>query len=270
MRIGLALSGGAARGIAHIGVLKYLEERGIKPTCLAGTSAGSIVGALYCSGKNVAELKQVAESMSWKELLHFSFPKMGIIDSSHLLKKLQEHLGPISFEELDIPLIVNAVDLLSGKEIVIEKGRVAEAVQASCAIPGIFTPVKTNKRLLVDGGLLDNLPVIHLANRNLDHIIAVNVGAQRPLSREPGNIFEILIQSFDIIRRHQDMPACEHADSLIEPDLGDIAFHDTGNPGLLIDRGYEAAKKILDGVNLERKRGRFTAWFDKRRKAQGK
>lgn len=270
MRIGLALSGGAARGMAHIGVLKYLEERDLKPYCIAGTSAGSIVGSLYSSGKSVQQLVEIASTMSWRNMISFSFPKKGIIDSTRLLKILKQHLGDITFAELKIPLVVNAVDISNGEEIVIEEGPVAEAVQASCAIPGIFTPVKWNNRLLVDGGLLDNVPARHLSDRNLDYIIAVNVGAQWPLQKEPGNIFEILIQSYDVIRRHRDMPAYECTDVIIEPELGDITFHDTSNPGIIIDRGYDAARKALEEVTFEKKRGLLSFLTRKREKAKAK
>jgi len=268
MKIGLALSGGAARGIAHIGVLKYLDEHDLVPCCVAGTSAGSIVGSLYCSGKTVKQLVKIASTMSWRNLINFSFPKKGIIDSRKLLEIIKEHLGEITFNDLEIPLLVNAVDLLSGEEVVFEKGPVAEAVQASCAIPGIFTPVKLDNRLLVDGGLLDNVPAVHLKDRNIDHIIAVNVGAQRPLQKEPGNIFEILIQSYDIMRRHRDMPAYENTDTIIEPELGDINFHDTSKTGILIDRGYDAAKKALDGKSFVKKRGFFSIFSRKREQAK--
>ncbi len=250
MKFGLALSGGAARGIAHTGVLKYLAEIDLKPCCVAGTSAGSIVGSLYCSGKTVGELEEIALKMSWKDLVKVSVPSKGLIDSSNLLDVIKEHLGEISFKDLKIPLIVNTVDLLSGAEIAIDKGALAEAVTASCAIPGIFTPVKKDNYLLVDGGMLDNLPAALIKKKDVDHIISVNVGAQNPLLDEPGSIFEVLIQSFYIIRRQRDKSAYDITDTMIEPDLGDIAFHDTAETELLIKRGYEAAKKALAGVDL--------------------
>lgn len=266
MKIGLALSGGAARGIAHIGVLKYIEEKKIKISCIAGTSAGSIVGSLYCSGKSIEQLSKIASTMSWRDLINFSFPKKGIIDSKLLLRLLKEHLGDMVFSDLKTPLVVNAVDLSNGEEIVIEEGPVVEAVQASCAIPGIFTPVKWNNRLLVDGGLLDNLPARHLSDRNMDYIIAVNVGAQRPLQKEPDNIFEILVQSYDIIWRNRDMPAYDYSDVIIEPELGDISFHDTSKPDILIDRGYDAAKEALGKMDVGEKRGLLS--FIKRKRGQ--
>ena len=269
MKIGLALSGGAARGIAHIGVLQYLEEQGAKICCLAGTSAGSIVGSLYCSGKTTDELVDIASSMSWKSLVKFSLPKKGLINSEKLLKMLKEYLGDITFDDLELPLLVNAVDLLSGKEVIMDEGPVAEAVVASCAIPGIFTPVKKDKYLLVDGGLLDNLPAALLKDKNVDHIISVNVGAQIPLDKEPESIFEILVQSFDVVRRQRDLPAQKYTDTMIEPDLGDIPFHDTSKVDELIKRGYEAAQEALKGLDFQKKPGRISKWLSKRKKKSG-
>ncbi len=268
MKIGLALSGGAARGIAHIGVLQYLEERNIKPCCIAGTSAGSIVGAYYCSGRSISEIKKLAAKMSWKELFKLTVPRKGLIKSYRLLEMLEEQLGDTTFDQLKIPLIVNAVDLVSGEEVLFTEGPVAGAVAASCAIPGIFTPVRFDGRLLVDGGLLDNVPAAHMKGRNVDFIIAVNVVAQKPLQREPENIFEILTQSYDIIRRYRDTPACSHADALIEPELGNYSFWDSSKADELIERGYEAAKEALDDLDLKKKKGRIAAWFSSKKEAK--
>jgi NTE family protein len=268
MKIGLALSGGAARGIAHIGVLKYLEERNIKPCCIAGTSAGSIVGAYYCSGRSLSEIKNLATKMSWKDLFKLTVPRKGLIKTSRLLVMLEYQLGNITFDQLKIPLIVNAVDLISGEEVLFTKGPVARAVAASCAIPGIFTPIKLDNHLLVDGGLLDNIPTAHLGKKDVDFIIAVNVVAQKPLQKEPESIFEILIQSYDIIRRYRDIPACKHADALIEPDLGDYSFWDSSKADELTERGYRAAKEALDHLDLKKKKSRFAAWFSSKKEAK--
>jgi len=265
MNIGLALSGGAARGIAHIGVLQYLEERGVKPCCIAGTSAGSIVGALYCSGKSVEELTHIASVMSWKDLIRIAIPRKGLIKSSLLHKSLVEYIGDITFEELKIPLIINAVDLLEGEEVLFEEGPVIDAVTASCAIPGIFSPVRLEKRLLVDGGLLDNVPSAHMGNKEVDYVIAVNVTAQRPLKKEPENIFEVLVQAYYILLHQRDIPSYKHADILIEPNLGDYSFWDTGKSKQLIREGYKAAAAALGDVNLKKSSNRFTKWLKRRK-----
>ncbi len=266
MNIGLALGGGAARGIAHIGVLHYLEERGVKPCCIAGTSAGSIVGALYCSGRSVEELIQIASVMSWKDLIHLSIPRKGLISSSLLRKTLEKYIGGITFDELKIPLAVNAVDLLEGEEVLITEGPVLDAVTASCAIPGIFSPFRFNRRLLVDGGLLDNVPTAHLVGKKVNYIIAVNVTAQRPLKKEPDNIFEVLVQSYYILLHQRDIPAYKHADILIEPNLGNYSFWDTGKSKQLIREGYKAAAAALGDVNLIDSGSRLKEWFKKRKK----
>ncbi len=268
MKIGLALSGGAARGIAHIGVLHYLEERNIKPCCIAGTSAGSIVGAYYCSGRSTSEIKAIVSKMSWKDLFKLTVPRRGLIKISRLLVMLEEQLGDTSFDQLKIPLIVNAVDLVSGEEVLFTEGSVAKAVAASCAIPGIFTPIRLNDRLLVDGGLLDNVPAAHIKDKDVDFIIAVNVVAQKPLQREPESIFEVLIQSYDIIRRYRDIPACKNADALVEPDLGEFSFWDSSKADEIIERGYKAAKEALDHVELKKKKGRIATWFSSKKEAK--
>jgi NTE family protein len=265
MNIGLALSGGAARGIAHIGVLQYLEERGVKPCCIAGTSAGSIVGALYCSGKSVEELIHIASVMSWKDLVRISIPRKGLIKSSLLHKTLEEYIGNITFEELEIPLVINAVDLLEGEEVLFREGPVIDAVTASCSIPGIFSPYRWKQRLLVDGGLLDNVPSAHMGQKDVDYVIAVNVTAQRPLKKEPENIFEVLVQSYYILLHQRDIPAYKHADALIEPNLGDFSFWDTGKNRQLIREGYKAAAATLCDVNLKKSSNRFAKWLKKRK-----
>ena len=266
MKVGLALSGGAARGIAHIGVLKYLEECNVNLCCIAGTSAGSIVGSLYCSGKSVDELQEVSESMSWKDLVRISWPRRGIIESERLLKVIKQYLGDAKFEDLNLPLLINAVDLISGKEIIMKQGALAEAVTASCSIPGIFTPVKSGGYMLVDGGLLNNIPAALLKDQDLDYIISVNVGAQSLLQKEPDNLIEVLIQSFDVIRRQHVQNASDYADLVIEPDLSEFAFHDTGKVEPLIKEGYQAARKALKDIDLSGKKGRISSFFKKGKK----
>jgi len=261
MEIGLALSGGAARGIAHIGVLQYLEERGVKPCCIAGTSAGSIVGALYCSGKSIDQLAKIASEMSWKDLVTVSLPRMGMIRSSLLIKMLKGYLGDITFKDLELPLIINAVDLLTGEETIFTDGLVAEAVAASCAIPGIFSPVRLKNRLLVDGGVIDNIPAALLIERNIEFVIAVDVTAQKSIKKEPDNIFEVLIQSYHILLHQRDIQAKKQADILIEPELGDFSFWETGKSKHLIRQGYKAAAEALDQVDLKKKKPGIFGWL---------
>jgi NTE family protein len=261
MRIGLALSGGAARGIAHIGVLKYLEEREVKISRVAGTSAGSIVGAFYCAGIPLSEIEQIMLELNWKDVFKLTLPRIGLVNSLFLEKFIEAHIGRITFEELKTPLLVNAVDLLCGKEVIFKEGPVAPAVRASCAIPGIFTPVRIEDRLLVDGGLLNNIPAKPLQEEGVDYLLAVDINAQRPLLSEPQNIFEVLMQSFYIVQMNRDLMIHEYADAIVEPVLGDISFWDITRAEELIQRGYDAGRSCLERVDFGRRRNRFWNWF---------
>lgn len=261
MSIGLALSGGVVRGVAHIGVLKYLAERRIALCHLAGTSAGSIVASLYCAGMPVDEIERVALNFTWKDLVRLKVPRLGLIDSSLIEEFMEKLIGRIDFAGLKIPLLVNAVDLLSGEEVVLDSGPVATAVRASCAIPGIFTPVKLDDKILVDGGLLNNVPAKLLRNRGIGRVIAVDLKERKPLAREPQSILEVLVQSFDIVQRNQHRACHGYADILIEPDLAGIPAWDAGQAELLIRRGYEAAREALAQPGRLRKKRRLLAWF---------
>ena len=182
------------------------------------------------------------------------------------MKVIKQYLGDVKFEDLDLPLSINAVDLISGKEIIMKQGALAEAVAASCSIPGIFTPVKSGGYMLVDGGLLNNIPASLLKDQNLDYTISVNVGAQSLLQKEPDNLIEVLIQSFDVIRRQHDQNASDYSDLVIEPDLSEFAFHDTSKVKPLIDAGYKAASEALENVGLSKKKSRVSSFFSKNKK----
>lgn len=258
MKIGLALSGGVARGIAHIGVLKYLEEQQIKLSCLAGTSAGSIMAGLYCAGIPLDNLEKIALSFSWKDLFKLTLPRFGLVDSTLLEKLIKSYIGNITFSELKVPLLINAVDLIKGKEVVFDSGPVALAIRASCAIPGIFTPVKINGQLLVDGGVLNNVPARLLKEKGMDMVIAVDVNAaEKKLTEAPQNIFEVLIQAYEIIQWNQRRACHSYADILVKPALNDISAWDLSQGPLLIERGYEACRQSLSGPVLKKMRGGF-------------
>jgi NTE family protein len=268
MKIGLALSGGVARGIAHIGVLKYLEEREIELSFLAGTSAGSIMAGLYCAGIPLIDMEKIALAFSWKDLFKLTLPRFGLVDSFLLEKLVEEYIGRIDFSELKTPLLVNAVDLVQGEEIIIDSGPVVTAIRASCAIPGIFTPVKLKEMLLADGGVLNNVPAKPLKDKGMDRVIAVDLNAQKPLLETPQNIFEVLIQSYEIIQRNQRQASHAYVDLLIEPDLGDISVWDIGKGALMIERGYEACRRALEGTGtLLSRRGLFKRFGRKLRRS---
>ncbi len=261
MKIGLALSGGVARGIAHIGVLKYLAERQIELSFLAGTSAGSIMAGLYCAGIPLADIEKIALGFSWKALFKPTLPRFGLVDSALLEKMIEGYIGGISFTDLKIPLLINAVDLVKGEEVVIDSGPVKTAIRASCAIPGIFTPVRLNGMLLADGGVINNIPAKLLKDKGLDRVIAVDLNAQNPLLEAPQNIFEVLIQSYEIIQRNQRQASHAYVDLLVEPVLGDISAWDVGKGAEMIERGYEACRNALAGSGARIIKGGFLKRF---------
>ena len=177
-KVGLALGGGGARGWAHIGVINAVRELGIPIHCVAGTSMGALVGAAFTSGK-IDELHQVALDLDWKRMLYYftelSFPRMGLIDGTRIVELVKEHSIPSDIRDLPLPFAAVATDVLTGKEVVLEDGSISEAVRASIAIPGIFTPVARGEELLVDGGLVNPLPVNIATRMGADFVIAVDV-----------------------------------------------------------------------------------------------
>jgi len=244
-KIGLALGGGAARGLAHIGVLEILEREKIPIDMIAGTSAGAAIGALFAQGKNTSELKELVRKWDWKQraqMLDLSLPKSGFIAGRKIKQLLKSIIGDVKFSDLKLPFACVATDINTGEEIVINQGSVLEAVRASISIPIIFTVVKRNGRYLVDGGLVNPVPVSVLKNMGADFIIAVNVmprlnkqlepvyletpaAGEKSATKEP-NIFSIILKMFSIINGQVVGTSLNGADVIIEPRLVNINLGD--------------------------------------------
>ncbi len=179
-KVGLALSGGGARGLAHIGVLKVLEREDIPVDFLAGTSMGGIIAAAYAAGLSIEYIEKEALRMGRLRnlitLMDRSLPRLGLFEGQKVQEYLAGHLGDITFDELKIPLALVAVDLETGEEVVLRKGRVVDAVRATISLPGVFAPYRLDGRLLVDGGVLNNLPADVVREMGADAVIAVDVG----------------------------------------------------------------------------------------------
>jgi len=249
MQLGLALSGGAARGIAHIGVLKYLEKRKFKPDIIAGTSAGSIVGGLYCAGYSPREIEEIALNMNWRKIFRYSrirFPRLGLIDIEFLDRMLGDFLGGKTFADLKTPLIITAVDLENHCPLFIEEGDLMSAIRGSCAIPGIFFPVQRNNKALVDGGVLHNIPTLPLSEHRVETILAVDVNAHRSPERSPRNIFEVIYQSLYMVNRYRETEDASLAKYLIVPDLQEIGMWDLNKTEELVELGYQKAQEVLE------------------------
>ena len=181
-KIALALGSGAARGWAHIGVIRALSEVGIRPDCVAGTSIGALVGAAYASGR-IPSLEKVARELDWKKvvsLFDVVFPRSGLIDGRKIADSIRDHVEPGDIEDLPLPFCAVSTNLATGREVVIQDGDVVEAVRASISVSGMFTPVKRDAMILVDGGLVNPVPVGVARRMGADYVIAVDVTQDRP------------------------------------------------------------------------------------------
>ncbi|MFO8064015.1 MAG: patatin-like phospholipase family protein [Spirochaetota bacterium] len=243
-KVGLALGGGAARGIAHVGVIKVLEEHGVNVHYVAGTSAGSLMGALYCAGHTWREIRDIAREINWGDLVQPSLFSMGLVNPSKLEKMLEKLISNKTFADLQIPLRVVAVDLLTGELIVFREGSVARAVRASSSIPGIFSPLEDDGRLLVDGGVKNNIPADIVKEMGADTVIAVDVNANALKPEGPENVFDVMMYSMRIMLDDEQRVA-EHADFLIRPNLESFSYYNLKNAEKLIDRGEAAAREQI-------------------------
>ncbi|WP_245596818.1 patatin-like phospholipase family protein [Shimazuella kribbensis] len=226
-KIGIALSAGAARGFAHLGVLKVLQEANIPVDYIAGSSMGSFIGALYSNGLDLEMVKHLAVHLKRKHWVDVTLPGLGFItgDKMQALTRLLTHHK--NLEDLPIPLAVVTTDLLNGEKIVFQTGPVADAVRASISVPGVFEPVPYKDRLLVDGGVADRLPISVVRDMGADFIIAVDV-LSKSHEVQVKNIFDVITQAITIMERQILAQQELTADFLVLPEVGDIAptaFH---------------------------------------------
>ncbi len=243
--IGLALSGGAARGFAHIGVVKVLQQNEIPIAYVTGTSVGSIVGALYCGGYDWQEMIDIAQSLKWQELVSPTLSGMGLVSSKKLEGFMGELLGEMDFDELEIPFRAVAVDISRGEEVVFSSGPVARAVRASSAVPGIFEPLMEDDRALVDGGVMNNLPVALARDMGARKVIAVDLNADRADVAQPVNLLDVTLRSFVMLLNVSSVDGRADADVLIQPKLDEFSYHDLSVADELVKRGEDAATEVL-------------------------
>jgi NTE family protein len=246
--VGLALSGGAVLGAAHVGVLEVLEQHGVRPSYVAGTSAGSVVGAVYCAGVSLRRIRLAALQLEWAQLGSVVLPRRGFLDGGRLEESIVDMIGDRTFDDLEIPFAAAATDLVSEELVILNEGRVAEAVRASCALPGVFTPIEREGGLLVDGGLINNLPVSAVREMGADYVIAVDLSAPPSGVREvPGSLFEIWFLSVATLIRNAHREA-SLADAVICPDVGEFSWIDIARIPTLIERGRQAAEAAVPQI----------------------
>jgi len=261
-KVGLALSGGSARGLAHIGVLSVLEKEGIPIDIIAGTSMGAIVGAVYTAGKDINLIKKIATSLTKKRvfsLLDPTLPKTGSIKGEKFQSWLRSIIGDIDFDDLRIPFACVATDITTGEEVIIKEGSVLEGVRASYSMPIIFTPVRWQGRYLVDGGLVNPVPVRIAREMGADFVIAVNVSTyiadrtqgtnkEKPQTSKAPNIFTIITQTINIIEHQIAMPSLKQADVIITPEVKHIRSSDFLRSQECIMRGQQAARHAIPEI----------------------
>jgi NTE family protein len=246
--IGVALGGGFARGIAHIGVLKVLEEEGIPVRMIAGTSVGAIMGAAYCSGLTIAELEEIAHKVRFTTFARWTLSRYGFATTDRMTSFLKQTLKVHTFEELRIPLGVTATDFKTGGGTVFSSGSIIDPVRASCAYPGMFLPVEIDGRCLVDGMLSYPVPSRPLREMGAERVLAVHLKGQWSKSCAPRHFFDVIGQSFAIA---QDMMSAlwrSAADLVIEPDVAGFDYDDFKRAGELIRVGELAMRSALPEV----------------------
>ncbi|HTG00617.1 MAG TPA: patatin-like phospholipase family protein [Nitrospirota bacterium] len=242
-RIGLALSGGAARGIAHIAVLEALEQEGIPIHAIAGTSAGSVVGAFYCAGMTVREIKEVLLKARWKNVFTFTVPRLGLISGEGIFRFMEEHLPIRKFSSLQIPFAAVATDLHTGEKVSLLSGSIARAVQASCSLPVIFTPAEINKKLLIDGGVSSQVPV-RTAREELkaDRVVAVNVNYKAVELDTYDSLLTIAAHLSALWASRNAREEEKLADVVVNVNAKGIALYDLSHAEDLLKRGEKAAQ----------------------------
>ena len=247
--IGLALGGGAARGFAHIGVIQVLEEAGIRPDLVIGTSAGSLVAALYASGKSGTELATLAQSMDGGAIADWSFPGRGLIRGEALARFVREHTGGKRIEQMRLPLGIVAADLDSGEGIVFRVGDTGVAVRASSAVPAVFQPVRIGACEFVDGGLVAPVPVRFARQMGAQLVIAVDI-SEAPDGAATGDAMRMLLQTFSIMGRSINQFELAQADIVLRPKLAGVSGADFTARTRSIQAGREAAQAMLGELRL--------------------
>lgn len=272
-KVGLALSGGAARGIAHIGVLKALTENEIPIDCIAGTSAGSLVGGAWASGMSLSEIEAIGRSLRWRDVGRITMSRLGVQSNERLEHYIRERLSAARFEDLHIPFAAVATDLNSGQAVIMrDEGDVAFAIRASCAIPGWYVPVTDEHgRQLVDGGIVANIPSGVARSLGADLVIAVDVNAGGAVFLGSSqSIISVVIQSMLLVQRTASLHQLEAADIVIKPQVGHIRWDEMGRADELISAGYDATlecvEEIRAGIAACSKPAR--RWFQFRRPKQ--
>jgi len=248
-KVGIALGGGATLGAAHIGILKALEEKNIEIQYISGTSIGSLIASLYAFGISVDKIEEIAANLKWLDITNLSLSKYGLLSNTKMEKLISQHIKYSNIEESKIPLTMIATDISNGEKVVLEKGNIAKSIMASTCIPGIFKPIEIDHKMLVDGGIVENVPVKTLKKMGAEFIIGVDLNPIHSHGK-PNNIIDVILNSFHYSIKQTVAAQTMDSDILFKPDLSQYSLSSTKNIGKLIQKGYDDAIKLLDSLDL--------------------
>jgi NTE family protein len=256
IKIGLVLGGGAARGFAHIGVIKVLEAQGIVPDIVVGTSAGSVVGALYAAGNNGFALQKMAIEMDEAGITDWTVPffakASGVLKGEALQNYVNKAVGQVPIEKMKLPFGAVATNLQSGAPVLFRRGNVGIAVRASSSVPGVFQPTKIGEQNYVDGGLVSPVPVQFAREMGADFVIAVNISVH-PEAQATSSSLEVLLQTFAIMGQSINAHELKNADIVISPDLAKMKGNDFQGRNLAILAGEQAANGVMSSIKQKLK-----------------
>jgi NTE family protein len=245
-RVGLALAGGFARGIAHIGVLRILREAGIPIDVVSGTSVGALIGAAYCSGTPLEEMERIGATTTFADFGRWTPSWLGLATNQRLEKFLARFTPVNTFEEMSTPLAIAATDISAGVSVYYTRGPVALPLRASCAYPGLFVPIQFEGRTLVDGFLTAPVPLEGALLLGADLVIAVYLEAGN--LEQPRTFTDVLSRSFTILQRHSDLAWRQQADVIIEPDVTPFVWDDFTKTPEMVAAGEAAALAALPQI----------------------
>jgi NTE family protein len=247
-KLGLALGGGFARGLSHVGVLKVLEEEKIAIDYMAGTSVGSVIAAAFCSGVSAKELEEIAKMVRFRDFARWTVSRYGICNNDRMQEFLPRVVKVKTFEELKIPLAVAATDFVTGEPVVFQSGPICDPVRASCAYPGMFAPVQVAGQWLVDGMLGHAVPSTPLREMGADYVIGVYLNAHWVQLRGPRHLFDVIGQCFSIAQARMSAQWRKDADLVLEPNVDGFSYDGFDRSAELIASGERAMRAALPAL----------------------
>ncbi|MFK7823275.1 MAG: patatin-like phospholipase family protein [Oligoflexales bacterium] len=245
-RLGLALGGGGARGVAHIGVLRAFEHKHIKISCMSGTSAGAIVAALYAFGKSTEEIRLIFDTLTFSRISNLIPVKLGLSSNQGLAGVIEKELGAVDIQDAPIPLSILCTDLITGESKIFTKGPLAKLVQASCSFPGIYSPVEHENMLLVDGALTENIPVSAAKQLGANFVVAVSLSDIKQHVAMPSGMLEVMNRCFDILVDQVSLENIKSAEYTIYMDLSFMSRFKLSDQDKAINLGFIKTQRLLE------------------------